>query len=252
MLSREEAREMERFEQEVKEAKRQADRQENPQDVAAASMQKFASGATRNTDVNKFDYEGFINPEVLHAFGEYMHAHRRQNDGSLRDSDNWQKGIPLRTYMKSLIRHAIDLWRMERGFTVINPDTGLPHTKQELCCALMFNAMGYLKELLQPADINFDAVLEDRMRGQFSVPMDWKAHEGPFVDPDAEIHASTVFGSEHCGHVQDDNGTPGYICTRVRGHRGAHIAFKIGGGQIARWPQADHEAFNRARGNSKL
>jgi hypothetical protein len=117
-------------------------------------MQEFSTGATRNTDTNKFDYEGFICPEVLHAFGEYMHEHRHQKDGSLRDSDNWQKGIPLRTYVKSLVRHVIDLWRMERGFPVTNPDTGLPHTKLELCAAIMFNVMGYAKETLQPSAIN--------------------------------------------------------------------------------------------------
>ncbi len=120
----------------------------------AHSVRSFGSGATRNTDTHKFDYEGFLNPEALAVFGAYMHEHRRQRDGSLRDSDNWQKGIPFRTYMKSLVRHVVDLWRMERGYAVTNPDTGQPHTKQELCCAIVFNAMGYLKELADPAPIN--------------------------------------------------------------------------------------------------
>lgn len=117
-------------------------------------MQQFEGGATRNDDSAKFDYEGFINPEVLHAYGEYMHAHRIQKDGSMRDSDNWQHGIPFRKYVKSLVRHAVDLWRMERGYVVVNPDTGMPHTKEELCCAIMFNSMGYLKELISPSRIN--------------------------------------------------------------------------------------------------
>jgi hypothetical protein len=126
-------------------------------------MQEFSTGATRNIDTNKFDYEGFICPEVLHAFGEYMHEHRRQKDGSIRDSDNWQKGIPLRTYIKSLVRHVIDLWRMERGFAVTNPDTGLPHTKIELCAAIMFNVMGYAKETLQPSAINQSNQREEKV-----------------------------------------------------------------------------------------
>jgi hypothetical protein len=117
-------------------------------------MQNFESGATRNADTHKFDYEGFLNPEALHAFGEYMHSHRRQKDGSVRSADNWQKGIPFRTYVKSLVRHTLDLWRMERGYSVVNPDTGQPHTKQELCCAIVFNAMGYLKEVVDPSPIN--------------------------------------------------------------------------------------------------
>lgn len=122
--------------------------------ASQGAVRTFDSGATRNIDNNKFDYEGFVHPEALHAFAEYMHTHRKQRDGTIRDSDNWQKGIPFRTYVKSLVRHAIDLWRMERGFSVTNPDTGQPHTKQELCCAIVFNSMGYLKELLDPAPIN--------------------------------------------------------------------------------------------------
>lgn len=125
--------------------------------VEASKMRSFGGGATRNVDLNKFDYEGFLNPEALHAFGKYMHEHRHQRDGSLRDSDNWQKGIPLRVYVKSLVRHVIDLWRMERGYDVMNPDTGKPHTREELCCAITFNSLGYLKELVDPAPVNKEA-----------------------------------------------------------------------------------------------
>lgn len=116
-----------------------------------AAIQYFDSGATRNLDADKFDYEGFLNPDVLHAFGAYMHQHRRQKDGSLRASDNWQKGIPRAVYMKSLVRHSIDLWRWHRGYKAIDPDTGELHTGVDLCCAVMFNVMGLLKELLHPA-----------------------------------------------------------------------------------------------------
>lgn len=117
-------------------------------------IQTFNSGATRNLDADKFDYEAFLNPEALHAFATYMHEHRKQKDGTLRDGDNWQKGMPFRTYIKSLVRHTMDLWRMSRGYAVTNPDTNLPHTQRELCCAIVFNAMGYLKELVDPSAIN--------------------------------------------------------------------------------------------------
>lgn len=127
---------------------------EQTAEIRSAKMQTFGTGATRNDDKAKFDFEGFLHPEALHAYGEYMHSHRKQRDGSIRDSDNWQKGIPFRKYAKSLVRHVFDLWRMERGFSAINPDTGQQHTKQELCCAIVFNALGYLKELVDPAEIN--------------------------------------------------------------------------------------------------
>lgn len=113
-----------------------------------APIQAFDTGATRNVDTHKYDYEGFLNPEVLHAFGAYMHRHRVQKDGSVRASDNWQRGMPPEVYMKSLVRHVIDLWRVHRGGTVTNPDDGAVSTAEELCCAIMFNVMGYLKETL--------------------------------------------------------------------------------------------------------
>jgi len=114
-------------------------------------LQQFKTGATRSADQHKFDYEGFFNPEVLYRYATYMHEHRKQPDGNVRDSDNWQKGIPLTNYIKSLVRHVIDLWRLHRGYKVINPDTNQPHTVDELCCAIMFNSMGYLKEHVSPA-----------------------------------------------------------------------------------------------------
>jgi hypothetical protein len=51
------------------------------------------TGATRDTSNGKNDYEGFNNPLVELAFGDYMTEHRIQSDGSLRDSDNWQQGF---------------------------------------------------------------------------------------------------------------------------------------------------------------
>ena len=105
-------------------------------------MRSFESGATRDSEGDKLDYEGFISPLVLRRYAQYMHGHRRQVDGSLRDSDNWQKGIPRDVYMKSLIRHTFDLWLFHRGWTV-------KETLENLLCAIMFNAMGFLHELLR-------------------------------------------------------------------------------------------------------
>jgi len=115
-------------------------------------VRSFETGATRNVEGDKFDYEAFLSPSVLFEYGKFMHEHRKQRDGSLREGDNWQKGIPFTAYIKSLVRHTIDLWRMHRGITVLNPDTGAPHTKRELCCAIMFNSMGYLHELVKAGE----------------------------------------------------------------------------------------------------
>jgi hypothetical protein len=96
----------------------------------------FDTGATRDLDDGKYDYEAFLSPLVIEAFGRYMHRKRKMPDGSLRAGDNWQKGIPLDSYMKSGWRHFMDWWgdhRLNRSEVV-----------EEALCALMFNVMGYL------------------------------------------------------------------------------------------------------------
>lgn len=107
-------------------------------------MRTFATGATRDADDNKIDPEGFLSPLALQAFCEYMHSHRKQPDGNLRDSDNWQKGMPVDAYIKSLLRHVLDLWLVHRGFT-----SAARSNKQEALCAILFNAQGYLHEVIK-------------------------------------------------------------------------------------------------------
>lgn len=112
-------------------------------------MRKFSSGATRDSNEGKNDYEGFYSPLVIEAFGDYMTVHRKQADGKLRDSDNWQKGIPLNAYIKSLWRHFLDLWYLHRGYNRVDKIDGHEITKKEACCAILFNIQGYLYEILK-------------------------------------------------------------------------------------------------------
>jgi hypothetical protein len=66
----------------------------------------------------------------------------------VRASDNWQEGIPLPNYVKSLIRHTFEFWRMWRGHEVPNPDAnGAPFTFEEVLSAIMFNVMGIIFEM---------------------------------------------------------------------------------------------------------
>lgn len=115
-------------------------------------LRTFSTGATRDTAQHKNDYEGFLSPIVLEAYGDYMNEHRTQPDGALRDSDNWQLGIPRDAYMKSLLRHVMDLWKLHRGWAV-KPEIrgGVPQlpTKKSVLCSILFNTMGYLHELLK-------------------------------------------------------------------------------------------------------
>lgn len=106
------------------------------------TMRKFSTGATRNIDNNKLDFEGFLSPIALKVFAEYMHKNRFQADGEMRDSDNWQKGIPIDAYMKSMYRHFFDVWSTHRG--VVTPEDQISNL-----CGLMFNVQGMLHELLK-------------------------------------------------------------------------------------------------------
>ena len=103
-------------------------------------MRTFDTGATRDSDDGKLDYEGFLSPVALERFAEYMHEHRVPADGNLRDSDNWQKGMPLDCYMKSMFRHFMDVWMNHRDYA-----TGV--AQDEALCALLFNVFGYLHTL---------------------------------------------------------------------------------------------------------
>jgi hypothetical protein len=104
-------------------------------------MQTFETGATRSADEHKPDYEGFVSPLVIWRYGQYMLKHRVQDDGEVRDSDNWQLGIPLKKYMKSMWRHFLDVWLGHRGWST--------EDMEESLCALYFNVQGYLHEYLK-------------------------------------------------------------------------------------------------------
>jgi len=109
-------------------------------------MRTFETGATRNNDEDRPDYEGFLSPLVIERFGEYMHSHRKQADGNLRSSDNWQKGIPLTVYLKGLWRHFHHVWMRHRGWVVRDPQA-CANIEEDLC-AMLFNVQGYLHTVL--------------------------------------------------------------------------------------------------------
>jgi hypothetical protein len=109
---------------------------------ASREVRQFDTGATRDADTGKIDFDGFLSPLTLRAYGEYMHSHRKLPDGSLRASDNWQLGIDRDVYMKSLWRHFFAVWEENKG--IETPD-GLV----ENLCAVLFNASGMLHEVLK-------------------------------------------------------------------------------------------------------
>lgn len=113
-------------------------------------MRTFETGAIRDTDSDKLKYEGFIDPLVDKRYAEYMHLHRKQKDGTLRDPDNWQKGIPREAYADSLVRHVMDFRLHVDGYSNEAVDENI----ESVLCAIIFNARGYLFEQLKEKRAN--------------------------------------------------------------------------------------------------
>lgn len=107
-----------------------------------AKIRQFSTGATRDTDAGKLDFDGFLSPLVLRRYADYMHGHRKLPDGSLRASDNWSLGIDREVYMKSLWRHFFAVWEENKG--IETPDGLVANL-----CAVLFNASGMLHEVLK-------------------------------------------------------------------------------------------------------
>ena len=107
-------------------------------------LRTFDTGATRSPLGDKLQYEGYLNPLVLKRFAEYMKKHQTQSDGQTRSADNWQNNIPLNSLMDSGTRHFMD-WRLyHRGY-----ESEMEEPIEEALCAVMFNCMGYLKQMLE-------------------------------------------------------------------------------------------------------
>ncbi len=108
-------------------------------------IRKYSTGATRDTAEGKFNYAGFQSALVSKRFATYMDKNRIQSDGSLRDADNWKKGIPQEDYFQSLGRHIKDLELVKEGF----PKEAREQDVEDILCAILFNAQGMLFEVLR-------------------------------------------------------------------------------------------------------
>jgi hypothetical protein len=139
-------------------------------------MRTFESGATRNDDVEKLDYDGFLSPLVLTRYAKYLHKHRLQADGKLRDSDNWQKMFGEKHFdvcIKSMWRHFMDVWGQHRG---IEGEQDLTDS----LCALLFNTMAYLYKIERDKQELVNTEISELKR------YGWSREKGCYTIKDAE------------------------------------------------------------------
>lgn len=111
-----------------------------------AGGQKFrthTTGASRDLDDGKPDFEAMLSPLVMDCYGAYMTRKRRMVDGTLREADNWKKGMPLDWFIKSGWRHMVDWWKHHRR------EGKTTETLEDTLCALLFNVSGFLHEHLK-------------------------------------------------------------------------------------------------------
>jgi len=119
-------------------------------DMRTALIRKFESGATRSSAAGKPEYAGYLSPRVIEAFGRYMFEHQLQADGTVRDCRNWQKGIPLESYMQSMFRHFMEVWLHYEAFR--GDSEHIRQNEQEIIASLMallFNVQGMSHEIMR-------------------------------------------------------------------------------------------------------
>jgi len=104
------------------------------------TMRKFNSGAFRDNDTQKLNYIGSFSPLVLRRFAQFMRDHNIKNGELQRDEGNWKKGMPKQSYFESKMRHLMDAWITHEGYE----DGDI----EDQLCADIFNAQGYLHEIL--------------------------------------------------------------------------------------------------------
>jgi len=114
---------------------------------SAGKIREFPTGSTRDTDENKLNYIKALSPIVMKKYVEYLGKHRQLSDGSVRDWDNWKQGIDKQTYLESQDRHHRAVWMLHRGYSV--EDNHGSVTLEDSLCGVIFNAMGYLYEVLK-------------------------------------------------------------------------------------------------------
>lgn len=100
-------------------------------------MRKFETGATRSNADGKISYYGFRHPLLELSFGKYMLKHQVQEDGNIREANNWWKGWDKKISLDSMVRHVEDLQAIYSGLIVVKEKIG----KKEVTHYLQLNEL---------------------------------------------------------------------------------------------------------------
>ena len=119
-------------------------------------MRLFKGGAMRDTEDGKLDYAKAMDPRVLRRYVQYLGKHRQQTDGTMRGWDNWKAGIPSEVYLSSLMRHTWDAWETAQDGCASG------EAFEDALCAILFNTMGWLREVQRGESAEVAQHLGDR------------------------------------------------------------------------------------------
>lgn len=127
--------------------------------IASTAEVKYEGGGLRSSD-EKPDYEAMLSPGAMEAYAEYMFMNSFLEDGGRRDEDNWQSGVPLKRWLKSLFRHVFALHKLFREEGCLQLHILVA------CCAIIFNAFGFLHEFVKNNPQALEALKNETARRQ--------------------------------------------------------------------------------------
>ena len=113
----------------------------------SSELRNFDTGAIRDNDDSKINYQGALSPLVLEAYGAYIQKHSLLPDGTRRNNKNWQNLFGTheehrQVCIESAWRHFIDLLMEHDGY---DSRDGL----DEAIGGLLFNIQAYWFSVLK-------------------------------------------------------------------------------------------------------
>lgn len=127
-------------------------------------MRKFKGGATRGNADGKINY-AHSSALAERVWCEYMHQHRIQEDGKLREPDNYKKGMDVESYRTGLAGHNKDIELLLEGHKVF--EKGKEVTPFDAIMASKFNLQGLIIELMRGYPIPREYT-EGRLKAEFN------------------------------------------------------------------------------------